>query len=308
MRLRASLVLAAGVLVVGVLPIQAQEANKPGLPRTQSELHASVMQLYNFHPAKLTDEGRKQKSADLDEFWSSVKANQELELPMLRVELAEDSNPPFFLTDGSQLLLSLSQTKADKQLALDAVAHSDLEDVDNGMYFYLVHELSMEGFDTTKAALHIFDFPGFSVSVPQHAMILQPSDCIMFLLLPVEASSWLPAAQARFADSKNDDEKKALLTLFFYAQTPETDATIHRTAASPESSEIVKKDAQEYEKNEQEALKQHLKQSDIEISLAGTVADIRERRRVRLGAVSDEAMDDVQMLTMRLIQLRHGMK
>ena len=34
-------------------------------------------------------------------------------------------------------------------------------------------------------------------------------------------------------------------------------------------------------------------------------ATIREARRQRLNAVSDEAIDDVQEMTIRLVQLRH---
>ncbi len=67
-----------------------------------------------------------QKSGVLEQFWSKAKAKPNVYIPALRQELANLQNPPFFLYDGSMLLLSLSNTPIDRKVALAAIAHNDV--------------------------------------------------------------------------------------------------------------------------------------------------------------------------------------
>jgi hypothetical protein len=265
---------------------------------TQARMHEHILALYNFHPSKLNDDSRKAKSAEMDKFWNDVKAHQKQELPLLRIELQDSSNPTFFMTDGSELLLQLSNSQEDKALALSAMSKSDLNDTDSGAYFYTIHDLSLSGFDTTKAALHILDYPEFSVPLPMHAMTLDASSCLMYLLLPLDASKWMPDTERRFALEKNETILKALIALFFYAQTSEGDRMIAVAASDGTKSAAVRKDAASYQEDAKQALHQ---KSDVK----GTEAEVRQARKARLRAVSDESIDDVQDMTVRLIQLRH---
>jgi hypothetical protein len=266
---------------------------------TQAEMHKRVIEVYNFSPHKLTDAGRSAKSTEMDGFWNEVKAHQDLELPLLRAELANSSNPAFFMSDGSSLLLSLSKEPTDGVLAAEAMSHADLVDVVPRAYFYAVHSLSVQGVDTTKAALHILDDPRFAVSVPQHAMTLDQPMSLAYLLLPVDEEKWMHAAQQRFANEKDETAQKSLLLLFFYSQTQEGDSAIRSTVNDSARSDAVRKDAQKYIGNAKAAL-------TMKTSVKGSEASIRAERRKRLAAVSDEAIDDMQEMTVRLIQLRNG--
>jgi hypothetical protein len=266
---------------------------------TQAEMHKRVVGLYSFSPHKVTDAERKTKSAEMDAFWDEVKAHQASELPMLRIELKDASNPAFFMQDGSALLLSLSKDPADGTIAVDAMAHADLSDVQPPAYFYAVHGLSVNGIDTTKAALHVLDDPKFTVYVPQHAMTLDQGSCLVYLLLPVDEKLWMAPARQRFATEKDETALKSLLSLFFYSQTNEGDSAIRTSANDSSKSEAVRKDAQKYIDDAKAALKA---KSDVK----GTEATIRAARQKRLAAVSDEAVDDMQEMTARLIQLRNG--
>src|ERR1700722_2709331 len=182
-------------------------------------------------------------------------------------------------------------------IAVDAMSRADLRDVQSPAYFYAVHSLSMKGVDTTKAALHVLDDPRFAVAVPQHAMTLDQSMTLMYLLLPVDERRWMAAAQGRFASEKDETAQKSLLLLFFYSQTKDGDSVIRSAAKDPSTSDSVRKEAQKYIDDAKRALR-------MKTDVKGTEVSIREARKKRLTAVSDEAIGDVQEMTARLIQLR----
>lgn len=174
---------------------------------------------------------------------------------------------------------------------------ADLSDVTPSAYFYSIHQLSMQGVDTTAAALHVLDDPTFIVSVPQHAMTLHTPDCL-FLLLPIDPSKWLSAVSQRIAVTKEPESLKALVTLVFYAQTPESDRLLDSIASNTALPDSARKQAADWKKAANEAYKH-------KVDVPGEEAQVREARRQRLNAVSDEAIDDVQEMTLRLVQLRH---
>lgn len=265
---------------------------------TQPDMHASVVSLYNFSPHTSTEEVRTAKSAEMDAFWKQVTADPKTQLPLLRVELADYKNPPFFMWDGSALLLSLSHTPADEALAAKAMPHVDLADVAPRGYFYAVHALSMDGTDTTEAALHVLDDPKFAVVVPQHAMTLDQASVLMYLLLPVAQDRWIESARKRLAVEKDDTAANSLLLLFFLTQTTEGDAALADASKDPAKSAAIRDAATHYQQAMHDALK-------LKFNVKGTEASIREERRKRLAAVSDEAIDDVQQMTGRLVQLRN---
>src|SRR5437016_4087678 len=85
------------------------------------DLHAEIQSIYNFQPHTLNHEQTMQKSVLLDKFWTKAKSQREVYVPGLRRELADFTNPPFFLFDGSMLLISLSKDPADRKIILAAV-------------------------------------------------------------------------------------------------------------------------------------------------------------------------------------------
>lgn len=277
---------------LAALPASAQTLS------SQAEMHARVVSLYSFAPHTLTDAARKEKSTQMDSFWTEVKMHPDVDLPLLRVELDNGSNPAFFFADGTGLLLSLSREPSDEALAAVAMARADIVDVQPSVYFYTIHQLSMDGVDTTAAALHVLDDPTFAVPVPAHAMTLRQQSVLLYLLLPVDELKWINAARSRFAMEKNETALKSLLALFFYAQSDDTDQMIKAAAAPTSFSEAVGAQAMQYQRDAKQALK-------TRTGIQGSEETVREDRRKRLAAVSDESIDDVQQMTVRLIQIRH---
>ncbi len=264
---------------------------------TQAAMHSRVLSLYSFSPSKISKAQQSQKSQQMDQFWTEVKAAPETTLPLLRVELADASNPRFFMMDGTSLLLSLSKETADADLAAQALPRADLHDVVPSVYFSTVHDLSMSGADTTQAGLHILDDPKFRVPLPQHAMTLSQPISLVYLLLPVDQNLWLQAAVDRFATEKDEMAQIGLLTLFFFSQTKEGDQVLATAAQDSNRSETVRNEAAKWIKAAKDV-------STAKSKMPGSEEQIRERRAKRLGSVSDEALSDAQDMTTRIIQLR----
>ena len=81
-----------------------------------ASIHEEIQRTYNFQPHLLSHQETTQKSAMLDQFWTKAKSEPSIYMPALRQELGDFKNPPFFLYDGSMLLLSLSNTPADRTI------------------------------------------------------------------------------------------------------------------------------------------------------------------------------------------------
>ena len=84
-------------------------------------LSSEIDDIYNFQPSKLSDKEQESKFPALDKFWNKVKSDTSHYLPQLRFELRQAGHNPFFYYDGSGLLMSLSETKSDKDLAVQAI-------------------------------------------------------------------------------------------------------------------------------------------------------------------------------------------
>jgi hypothetical protein len=133
----------------------------PAVAQDDAALRQEIRASYSFSPHNLTSQQISEKSGVLDAFWARAKAQKDSYLPVLRSELARADTRPFFLYDGSMLLLSLSDTPSDRRVALKAIARCDLRDVQHTEYFRQVHRLATLGEDTTEAAFHILgEFPG----------------------------------------------------------------------------------------------------------------------------------------------------
>jgi hypothetical protein len=254
------------------------------------DLRELVATIYDFKPRDLDQAGLAAKSAELDRFWHEVKARGSAGKEQLRAELRRADVPPFFSYDGAKLLLSLSQTPEDQKLALSAIARAEVQDLQPGDYFFTVHSLAGPGRDTTAAAFRILTEPDFKVVVPQHALTLDQTSCLMYLLLPGDESTYVPATIRRLADETNAAAQTSLLYVLAYAVTGEADDAIRQFATDDAKLAASRAVAAK--------LMEHVKLS----AAAGTrsaekLARLRRQRHKELARVSDEALFEIQRLT-----------
>src|SRR5271156_2703315 len=216
-----------------------QDATRP------VDLHAEIQTVYNFQPHTLNQAQIGVESASLDEFWNKAKSQRDVYVPALRKELADFSNPPFFLFDGSQLWRPFSNAPADRKIVLAAIAHSDLRDLQLRDYFLLVQNMAAQGEDTTAAAFHVLAQPKFQVFSPQHALTLAQDYCFVYMLLPTNQDFWIQPAIQRLHAESDVTAQKSLLLLLWYAQTADSDKALAEFSSDPSNPEASKTYASE---------------------------------------------------------------
>lgn len=274
-------------------------AGVTGSAQVPSSIHPEILQVYNFQPHLLSDIEIQQKSAALDRFWSKAKAHAGEYIPALRRELTDFSNPPFFLYDGSMLLLTLSNTPLDQKIALAAMAHCDLRDVQRNDYFYQVHRMAVLGQDTTAAAFHILEDPKFQVFIPQHVLTLGQNYALIYMLFPTDQAYWEGPAIERLKVEKDVTAQKSLLLLIWYAQSDRGDAAIRAFSLDAGKPAESRKYARKLLEGESKLATQGLLEAGTQ-----TQQSLRLKRRKRLQAVSDEALIDFDKMTAALIAKR----
>ncbi|HSY92947.1 MAG TPA: hypothetical protein VK812_16370 [Candidatus Binatus sp.] len=279
--------------LVSVMWFGASAAGQP------SPIHQQILETYNFQPHTLSQKEITAKSAVLDHFWSTAKAQSSRYVPALRQELADFKNPPFFLYDGSALLLSLSDTPEDRKIALAAMARCDLRDVQQKDYFLQVHRMATLNEDTTAAAFHILEQPRFKVFIPQHVLTLGQNYVLIYMLLPTDQDDWLQPAIDRLKTEPDPTAQQSLLLLLWYAQTEAADQAISAFAADRGKPAASRTYAQALASRKEKIPSQQRTQA-----ANSTETELRQKRRERMKAVSDEALGDLDDYTLMLMAKR----
>lgn len=262
-------------------------------------IHQQIQQTYNFQPHLLTNQEIKDKSAVLDQFWTAAKAKSSVYIPSLRQELRDFRNPPFFLYDGSMLLLSLSDTPTDRKIALAAMAHCDLRDVQPKDYFHQAHRMATLDENTAAAAFHILAQPKFSVFIPLHVLTLGQDYALIYMLMPTDPDYWLQPAIDRLKVEHDPTAQRSLLLLLWYAQTNAADQAISAFAG-----DAAKPTASQTYARELMGRKEKIGAKERAGASNQSEESIRNQRRERLKVVSDEALIDLDDYTMTLMTKR----
>jgi hypothetical protein len=135
-----------------------------------SAIQIAKQTTYGFRPTQLDEEGRKKKSAQMDEFWNLVKGQGNNGVTCLQDLLATEKGDGFFLFDGSSLLYTLDHSEASTRVILAALDRADLDEIDLGGYLQLLLQLSKSGIDIGPLAARYLERPNVTAIVPQHAM------------------------------------------------------------------------------------------------------------------------------------------
>lgn len=264
-----------------------------------ASIHQQIQQTYDFQPHLLTSQEITDKSAVLDRFWKTAKSDPTVYIAGLRQELGDFKNPPFFLYDGSMLLLSLSDTPPDRQIALAAMARCDLRDVQTKDYFLQVHRMATRNENTTAAAFHILDQPKFRVFIPQHVLTLGQDYALVYMLMPADQDYWLQPAIDRLKTEHDPTAQKSLLLLLWYAQTDAADREISAFAGDANKPSASRTYARELM-----GRKDQIGAKERTQALNSSEESLRQKRRERLKAVSDEALIDLDEYTVELMSKR----
>lgn len=179
------------------------------------------------------------------------------------------------------------------------MARCDLRDVQAKDYFLQVHRMASLNDNTTAAAFYVLEQPNFKVFIPQHVLTLGQDYVLIYLLLPTDMDYWLQPAIDRLKNEHDQTAQKSLLLLLWYAQTDAADQAMTAFAGDASNLSASRTYARELvHRKEKIGSKERTQASD------STEASLRQKRRERLRAVSDEALIDLDDYTMSLIAKR----
>ena len=253
---------------------------------SEQDFHIMVAEQYSFSPHTMVQEELERKSPEIDAFWKKVTSNQETMLPLLRKELNKINNPPFFYYDGSQLLLTLSNDKVDGDLAVSAIARTDLRDIQPDVFLYAINKLGRNGFDTTAAAFRVLDYPDFKVVIPAHALTLAQNYALIFMLSPVDGETVARGAIKQLGLRHDVTSRKTLLQLLWYTVTKAGDETLARVAMNKTEDAAIREYAQGLVSKTQEI--EALSSAEISILKQKYSMELSLKKKMR-------AMGDIKM-------------
>ena len=147
-----------------------------------TKLQAIQAGAYGFAPSRLSDAEREVKSKQMDQFWNAAEKLGPPAIPCLQRMLESDRSDPFFLFDGSSLLLGLDSSPASLKVISAAVAGTDLKDVNPAGYIRLLLQLSGKDVDIGPLAEKYMEYPSVDTYLPEHgAMKLTRIDGALLL-------------------------------------------------------------------------------------------------------------------------------
>lgn len=253
-------------------------------------LTIDIDNIYNFKPSKLTENEQEIKMPTLDKFWDKVKKDTAKYLPSLRAELKTNGHNPYFYYDGSGLLLSLTNSKADKELAIEAISKCDLDDISRKIYVQTLNNLANEGLDVTKAAVKILSDEKYSFFIPQHSMSFNQGYCLTYMLLPQPNLNYVDTLINIFKTVKPTSQKSIITTLWF-AYTCKGDNFLKSIMADI----TTQKEVREYAKKIMGFTKLSKYQQDyLKVMSKDELVNLRNEALKRF---SDEAIEELDMTT-----------
>ncbi len=258
-----------------------------------AENNNSIFQdVYNFNPHELTRSEQESLSRTLDTLWKKVKEKPEKYIDTLRYELNQNNLPPYFYYDGSQLLLTISQTKSDKELIISALNKVDIRDIQHTDYLKTVHRFSVDGFDTVDLAIKILKHDNFKIFIPLHSLTLEQDFSLIYMLMPMHESKYLNKLVDQLDLKHSERAIKSLMLTIWYTSTNEGNEALENYIKAHKNNDILNNYARELLKRN--------KNVGPSSSLS-SVKSLREERRKVMSRISDEALYELNSLTRKLI-------
>lgn len=292
------------------------------------QFRQNIASVYNFKPSQLTDQQRSTKSAEMDRIWNQVKARPQELVPCLQATLEDPQANNWFLFDGSSLLASVAPSPAARALQLRALEAVDLSDVQLSVWMAQVIRLALLDVDVTRAAERWLDSPSPSYFIPLHSLTVNKDLGAIFLYGSMNEAQATPAL-IRIASRPGHAGREAAVRVLIDQATPEAWAALRSMDVSwlPQNAQQVVRqtltdppriEARPQPKTTRASFVSALQafvdgKPDAFLKLQTEVPDgerdfvavmrpedvplIRKIRRLRIGALSDEGLDDYQLFT-----------
>jgi hypothetical protein len=213
------LVSAAGCATQGPKPPAganlAQAAVAPASAPECQALDARIRATYTFKPSRLTLADQDAKAALMDDLWKQVQGDPLRLAPCLRRALGDPSADPFFLFDGSALLVAVDPGIESKALQTRLWTHTALEDVELRLWVQILAQRAYEGFDVTEAGQRWLADPTRHYALPDGGGTVDAQLGALFLFGSLDEDRATPALARIAADGKQPGRLIAIWLMVF---------------------------------------------------------------------------------------------
>lgn len=148
-------------LVLSAAPCIAQAASC-------ADVAAAKSRTYGFRPSQLTGDQRNRKSGELDGFWNVVKGMGPDGISCLRTLIDGEQADKFFLFDAASLLASLDHSRESNHSIVNALARTNLQDVQPDAFISLALRLAKQDVDISPAADNYLRAPKVATYLARH--------------------------------------------------------------------------------------------------------------------------------------------
>ena len=188
------------------------------------------------------------------------------------------------------MLLSLTNNKSDKELAVEAMSKTDIDDIDRKIYVKTLNSIANDGVSVTKAAIKILADENYSFFIAQHGLTFNQGYCLTYMLVPQQDKSYVDTLVSIFKSLKPASQKAVITTLWF-----EYSCKGDSLLKAIQVDKSFDKEVREY------AMKilgfTKLSNDQVEFIKAAGKAEIAQLRVSSLQRFSDEAIEELDMTT-----------
>jgi hypothetical protein len=182
---------------------------------------ALVETTYGFRPSLLDASARARKSTQMDAVWQMVQKNPGPLVPCLKAALNRTSADPWFLFDGSQLLVSVDPSRESKQVLLSAMAKVSLDDVDLRTWVQTAASLGVDDFDTSELGCRWLVYPNAKYYLPEHGAYEVDRENGAMFIFGALAEYYATPTLAGLCRSSSGKSKEIATWLLMSQATPE---------------------------------------------------------------------------------------
>lgn len=258
----------------------------------QDNFKKEIDSIYNFHPHELSQAQQQEKFPALDKLFEMVKSDTTKYLPLLRQELKSNDHFPYFYYDCSHLLMIMSKSRSDKELAAEAFSKCNIKDLDPKIYVILLKSLATDSINITKGAMKILEDSTFHFYLIEHGGFdFMQGYCLMYCLLPLDPNLYVDTLTKYFQQTKSITAQKSIITTLWFSYSCSGDKFLQ----SLSETNTLSKEVSDYTKRLLANTK--IPKEAEEYFKATKEEDLIAIKKSALKRFSDEAIEELDFVT-----------
>jgi hypothetical protein len=263
-----------------------------------------IRMTYDFEPSKMSFQEQAERAPLLSTLWDRYDKNRDIYRPALLSALRSEGAREQLYCDGGMLLLARSKDVGDDTLGIASIKRCSLAEIQHTPYLYTLHALALKGIDTTELQFRILERPKYSAFIVMHSLTLGQDYAFLYPFLVREESAYVPVLIERLKIEREPVAQKSLVRALWYAATDRAINALREYSNSNHADTDVKSELRKRlgtvddirsrpnDDSMLNAVRKH-----VGVPTSATERDLREKRRVRMRSISDEALYDLEAYT-----------